>query len=130
MPNVAFETDLPFQILPDTDYKTAEIELAAIGADLLVETLKDLPHLQEQSTPQDASQATFARKLISADAKIDWEDMTAVDVVRRHRGISHQVCPQVDEMPDRRATMLTIPVLSVPLVDFRTWQATAAARPS
>lgn len=73
------------------DYLEAEAELAAIGAELLINTLKDLPTAQEMSKAQDPSQATFARKLISADAKVDWEDMTASDIARKHRGLSHQV---------------------------------------
>lgn len=73
------------------DYLRAEAELAKIGAELLIKSLKNLACAQEQSKPQDSSQATFARKLVSADARIDWEDMTASDIARRHRAIAHQV---------------------------------------
>lgn len=56
-----------------------------------MDTLKDLPKRQEESTPQDSSKATFARKLSSEDAKVNWEDSTALQILRKHRGIGHQV---------------------------------------
>lgn len=74
---------------------SAEAELAQICAELLIDTLKDLRLRQEESKAQDPSQATYARKLTSVDAKIDWDTMTANEISRRHRGISHQVSEQL-----------------------------------
>ena len=79
-------------MLGDVDYLTAESQLSDVGAHLLVDTLRDLPKRQEESKAQDPSKATFARKLTSEDAKVSWEDMTACQIARKHRGISHQVC--------------------------------------
>lgn len=70
----------------------AEEQLATVGAQLLVDTLKDLPNRQQNSKAQDSNKATFARKLTSEDAKVSWEDMTADQISRKYRGISHQVC--------------------------------------
>lgn len=79
------------QTLGDVDYLTAEAQLAEVGAQLLVDTLKDLPKRQQESTPQDSSKATFARKLSSEDAKVNWEGSTALQIVRKRRAIGHQV---------------------------------------
>jgi methionyl-tRNA formyltransferase len=57
--------------------------LALAGADLLAETLSDLPHLDPQ--PQDPSQATYAPILKKDDGHIQWS-MPAQDILNRVRG--------------------------------------------
>jgi methionyl-tRNA formyltransferase len=48
-------------------------KLATLGATQLLLTLEDLPAALAQTTPQDASQATYAHKLQKAEALIDWQ---------------------------------------------------------
>jgi methionyl-tRNA formyltransferase len=57
--------------------------LALAGADLLAQTLSDLPHLDPQ--PQDASQATYAPILKKEDGHIQWS-MRNQDILNRVRG--------------------------------------------
>ena len=55
-------------------YKEIEKELAQLGADLLIETLPK--YINGQITPreQDHSQATYTKKLIRVDGRIDWNN--------------------------------------------------------
>ena len=46
--------------------------LAVIGAELLVETLKEIERGTTGAVPQDRSLATYARKITSDDARVDW----------------------------------------------------------
>ena len=57
--------------------------LAALGADLISETLKNIDHLDRK--PQNHNDATFAPILKKEDGLIDWST-TAVEVERRVRG--------------------------------------------
>ncbi|MXY54892.1 MAG: methionyl-tRNA formyltransferase [Gammaproteobacteria bacterium] len=54
----------------DATGATLATDLAAHGADTLLEVLDELPDLLPQ--PQDDALATYARKLTSADSLIDW----------------------------------------------------------
>lgn len=47
--------------------------LAALGAEALIETLKDLPALQGSATVQETDGVTYAHKLGKDDARIDWQ---------------------------------------------------------
>jgi methionyl-tRNA formyltransferase len=57
--------------------------LATAGADLLVQTLSDLPRITPQ--PQDNSQATYAPILKKEDGHIDWS-LSPVEILNRIRG--------------------------------------------
>jgi len=46
--------------------------LAELGAQCLLETLANLPSLQQQATPQNHDEANYAHKLDKAQAKINW----------------------------------------------------------
>ena len=48
--------------------------LAALGAALVVEALDALAAGPLEATPQDASRATYARKLEKAEARLDWRE--------------------------------------------------------
>jgi len=62
-----------------------EARLAAVGADLLLETLGGLGRIRPR--PQDHAQASLARKLKKEDGRIDWnQDAAAVD--RRVRALA------------------------------------------
>jgi methionyl-tRNA formyltransferase len=47
--------------------------LAALGAEALIEALRDLPTLQESATVQATDGITYAHKLGKDDARIDWQ---------------------------------------------------------
>lgn len=47
--------------------------LAALGAEALIEALRDLPALQESATVQATDGITYAHKLGKDDARIDWQ---------------------------------------------------------
>jgi methionyl-tRNA formyltransferase len=74
--------------LPIDAKDTAETlgpELGAIGADLMVETLRGLETGQVRPTPQDHSQATLAPILKKEDGRMDFS-RTASDLFNRLRG--------------------------------------------
>ncbi len=59
-------------IAPDDAFCTLEPKLAARGAELLGRVLDGFRAGRTQGTPQDGSQATFARKLAKEDGLVDW----------------------------------------------------------
>ncbi|HEX8180163.1 MAG TPA: methionyl-tRNA formyltransferase [Pyrinomonadaceae bacterium] len=59
--------------------------LAALGADLLGETLLRLAELEPQ--PQRDSEATLAPLLRREDGLLDWREMSATEIARRVRGL-------------------------------------------
>lgn len=59
-------------------------QLAALGADALLDTLNDLPKLE--AIPQDDRTATYAKKLEDADAVIDWT-RSAIAIDRQVRAL-------------------------------------------
>lgn len=65
--------------------ETLGLTLAAIGADLMVETLRQLNDGQVRPTPQDHSQATLAPILKKEDGRMDFA-RTATDLFNRLRG--------------------------------------------
>ena len=73
--------------VPIEDKTTGELteELAEIGAQLMVGTLRDLAiHIP---VAQDDAEATYAPKIDKAEARIDWSK-TAAEVVRQVHGLS------------------------------------------
>jgi methionyl-tRNA formyltransferase len=61
--------------------------LAALGAELLVETLTPLANGTLTAEPQDSSLATYAHKLEKQEGQIDWT-LPAEEIVRRVRGFN------------------------------------------
>ena len=72
-------------ILPEDTAVTLAPRLAALGADLLVETLKELDQSKLSPAPQDHSRATLAPILKKEDGLIDF-NRTAVEIHNRLRG--------------------------------------------
>ncbi len=72
-------------IAPDDTTETLSPRLAAIGADLLVETLRGLQAGSVHATPQENSQATLAPILKKEDGLIDFS-RSADEIVNRLRG--------------------------------------------
>ncbi|KAH9848372.1 Formyltransferase [Lenzites betulinus] len=81
----------PFRMREDVMFPTLRVELAKIGGNLLVTTLRDMLANKERRTPQsDASKAPRAPLITIRDSMVDFRSMTAEHIVRRHRAISHQ----------------------------------------
>lgn len=57
---------------PDESSDVVERDLAALGADLLVSVIDDLPRGHVVETPQDDAQATYAPRLTKEEGLIDW----------------------------------------------------------
>ena len=72
-------------IQPDDTSVTLAPRLAAMGAELLVETLAALAEERLQPTPQDDARATLAPILTREDGRIDFA-RDALTVCNRHRG--------------------------------------------
>jgi methionyl-tRNA formyltransferase len=72
-------------ITPDDTAEALAPKLAAIGADLMVDTLRGLESGQILPSPQDDSKATLALILTKEDGRIDFH-RTAADVSNRLRG--------------------------------------------
>ncbi|MFZ5609956.1 MAG: methionyl-tRNA formyltransferase [Pseudomonadota bacterium] len=75
----------PMPILPDDDAGRLHDKLAALGAKAIVAALEGLDHLV--ATPQDATKATYARKIDKAEAKLDFTH-PAVILERRIRALA------------------------------------------
>ena len=72
-------------ITPDDTAEALAPKLAAIGADLMVDTLRGIESGQILPSPQDDSKATLAPILTKEDGRIDFH-RTAADVSNRLRG--------------------------------------------
>ena len=59
-------------IAPDVTCGELELQLSQIGAQILLQVIKDLEQGIVIRTPQDPSQVTFAKKLELEDCQIDW----------------------------------------------------------
>lgn len=92
--------------LLDNTYQIAD-KLASQGADLLIETLLKLPNIQP--TPQDNSQATYARLIDKSDYAIDWS-RTAIEIHDRVRGFFPSCVATLNNKPLK--IMATVPLES------------------
>jgi methionyl-tRNA formyltransferase len=72
-------------IAPEDTAETLAPKLAALGADLMLETLRELESGQSRSSPQDNSKATLAPILTKGDGRIDFQ-RPAIEVCNRLRG--------------------------------------------
>jgi methionyl-tRNA formyltransferase len=75
-------------IPPDATTPRLTMELAGLGAGLLVEVLGDLEAGTARAEPQDEAGATYAPRLRREDAWISWAEHTAVGVDRRVRALN------------------------------------------
>jgi len=78
-------TQREMSILPDDTAETLAPRLAAVGADLMVETLRGLEDGNVHPTPQDHSQATLAPILKKEDGRMDFS-RPARELFNRMRG--------------------------------------------
>jgi methionyl-tRNA formyltransferase len=81
--DILLQREMP--ILPEDTSVTLWPRLAAMGADLLVETLRGLEQKRITPTPQDHTQATLAPILKKEDGQVDFR-RTAAEIQNRLRG--------------------------------------------
>jgi methionyl-tRNA formyltransferase len=81
--DILLQREIP--IAPDDTAETLGPKLASIGADLMVETLRELENGQVRPTPQNHSQATLAPILKKEDGRMDFS-RTAKELFNRLRG--------------------------------------------
>ncbi|CAG8484610.1 11957_t:CDS:2 [Ambispora gerdemannii] len=77
-------------IPPDSTYKRLETYLAEKGAELLIDTLRNFYDYKVNAQPQDLTQVTKAPKIAKEMSIVSWDKLTAEQVVRLDRAISHQ----------------------------------------
>jgi methionyl-tRNA formyltransferase len=68
--DMLYKTATP--ISADDSSQTLHDRLMDMGAQAIIDTLADLPNLQEKAEVQDESLVTYAEKLSKAEAEIDW----------------------------------------------------------
>jgi methionyl-tRNA formyltransferase len=81
--DILLQRELP--IKPDDTSETLGPKLAAVGAELMVETLRGLESGQVRPVPQDHAKATLAPILMKEDGRIDFA-RTANEIFNRLRG--------------------------------------------
>ena len=81
--DILLQKEIP--IAPDDTAETLAPGMAAIGADLMVETLRGLQASTIRAQPQDNAQATLAPILNKEDGRIDFH-LTAQEILNRLRG--------------------------------------------
>ena len=67
--------------------QTLHDRLAVMGGDLIIKAIEELAEKRLRATPQDASQATYAAKLLKTEAALDWTQ-TAEVLARRVRAFN------------------------------------------
>ena len=75
-------------IPPDATTPRLTMELAELGAGMLVEVLRDLEAGTARAEPQNEEGATYAPRLRREDAWISWAEHTAVGIDRRVRALN------------------------------------------
>jgi methionyl-tRNA formyltransferase len=81
--DILLQKEIP--IAPDDTAETLAPRMAAVGADLMIETIRELQAGTIRPRPQDHAKATLARILKKEDGLIDFH-RTAREVVNRLRG--------------------------------------------
>jgi len=81
--NILLQREIP--IAPDDTSETLDPKLAAVGADLIVETLRELQSGSIHPRPQDHSHATLAPILKKEDGLVDFS-CPAAEILNRVRG--------------------------------------------
>ncbi|KAJ2809487.1 Methionyl-tRNA formyltransferase [Coemansia guatemalensis] len=76
---------LPYKI--ESKYKRTDLMvlMGHLGGGLLTKVLGQLDMLREKALVQDESKATYTPLYTMQDAQIDWESMTAEQILRMHR---------------------------------------------
>ncbi|RMH70984.1 MAG: methionyl-tRNA formyltransferase [Gemmatimonadetes bacterium] len=83
--DIILKRELP--ILPDETAGELHDRLAILGAEVLLDTVRQIADGTAPRIPQDHNQATYCRQLTKADGHIDWTK-TAVEVYNHVRGMT------------------------------------------
>ncbi|KAJ2272958.1 Methionyl-tRNA formyltransferase [Coemansia sp. RSA 451] len=75
---------VPFELKLGMTRVDLMTQLGHLGGELAVRVLQNLEYMRKNSIVQNEEEATLTRMFTSGDAKIRWEDMTAMDVMRMH----------------------------------------------
>jgi len=94
-------------ILPADTGQTLHDRLAELGAQMLANTIDDIEHLPV--TPQDNSQATYAKKLEKPEAQLDWQT-PAIVLERKVRAFNPWPIAQA-ELFNQTLRILTVQAL-------------------
>ncbi len=68
-------------------YKNLAEKLSAMGAEILLQTLKNLRDKKVVLTKQDSSLSTYAKKIEKSECEINWQD-SAEEIERKIRGLN------------------------------------------
>ncbi|WP_201544458.1 methionyl-tRNA formyltransferase [Psychrobacter sp. H7-1] len=105
-----------YDIAADETTASLHDKMATMGADAIVEVLKDLPKYQTQAQKQDDSLATYAEKLSKAEGAIDWTQ-SAAHIERQIRGMhsypgayTFLADPEGNSEPKRVKVLAALPV--------------------
>lgn len=82
---------MPSDIPQGSTYTSLMPTLARKGAELLLDTIINLPQRHLNAQQQDSAKATLAPKLDPRRAEIDWHQMTAEDIEARFRAFGPSV---------------------------------------
>ncbi|XP_028171630.1 methionyl-tRNA formyltransferase, mitochondrial [Ostrinia furnacalis] len=71
------------------DIKLPELteQLSDLGADMLVDCIRELPHSLTNAQPQSRDGVTYAKKINKSISEVRWSDMEAVQVYNLYRSI-------------------------------------------
>ncbi|XP_075971744.1 methionyl-tRNA formyltransferase, mitochondrial [Anticarsia gemmatalis] len=62
-------------------------ELSGIGADMLVDCIRTLPHSLTNTIPQSSDGVTYAKKIDKSISEVRWSHMSAIEVYNLYRAI-------------------------------------------
>ena len=91
------------------------VALSNQGADLLLETLSKLEKQEITATPQDDSEATYARLIDKEDFAIDWSE-SAIAIHDKVRGFFPNCFAKLEEK--RLKVISTVPIVENAIVDL------------
>ncbi|XP_014211448.1 methionyl-tRNA formyltransferase, mitochondrial [Copidosoma floridanum] len=74
-------------IHPDETYVELYRKLANLGADLLTETMTEIPDVLNTAQPQIENEATYAPKITEKISYINWKDMSATNIYNLQRAL-------------------------------------------
>ncbi|XP_013164591.1 PREDICTED: methionyl-tRNA formyltransferase, mitochondrial [Papilio xuthus] len=77
------------EVAVSNDIKLPELteQLSTIGAEMLVDCLRHLPHSLENAQPQSNEGVTYAKKINKSICEVKWSEMSAIQVYNLYRAI-------------------------------------------
>ncbi|KAI5778211.1 formyl transferase [Geopyxis carbonaria] len=80
---ILMQSDPPIAVHEDTTFGALKEQLANLGAEMLVKTIRQRLFVPPLTVVHNEYQPSMARKLSSSDKMIDWHNWTAKDIQRR-----------------------------------------------